>query len=85
VWEALQGASVTAEVLDRQGLDAWEWQDRALLRAYSWLHRVVDYPAEGDDIWQSWLVNDAYGTNLPVEPDLRPGKNMGFTSWTHGV
>lgn len=84
VWEALQGAVVTAELLDRAGHDAWEWEDRALLRAFEWLHEVNDFPARGDDQWQPWLVNARYGTDFPADAPTTPGKNMGFTDWTHG-
>jgi hypothetical protein len=82
VWEALQGATVQAELLHRQGYDAWEWEDRALLRAVTWLHEEARYPAEGDDRWITWLVNRAYGTRFPTE-ETTTGKNMGFTDWTH--
>ena len=84
VWEALQGAIVTAELLDRAGYEAWVWEDDALLRAVEWLHDEADFPAEGDDTWQPWLVNDAYGAAFPVISPSRPGKNLGFTDWTHG-
>jgi hypothetical protein len=82
VWEALQGATVQAELLHRQGYDAWEWEDRALLRAVTWLHEEAGYPSEGDDRWITWLVNRAYGTRFPTE-ETTTGKNMGFTDWTH--
>lgn len=83
VWEGLQGAIVTAELLDRAGYEAWEWEDRALLRAIEWLYADNDYPAEGDDRWIPWLVNARYDTALPVESPTRPGKSVGFTDWTH--
>lgn len=83
VWESLQGAIVTAELLHRAGFDAWAWQDDALLRAVTWLHDVNDYPAEGDDEWQPWLVNARYGSDFPATTPAQPGKNMGFTEWTH--
>lgn len=83
VWEALQGAVVTAELLARAGYPAWDWEDRALLRAFRWLHDVNDYPAKGDDRWQPWIVNSRYGTEFPTESPTSPGKNMGFADWTH--
>jgi hypothetical protein len=82
VWEALQGATVQAELLRRQGYDAWAWESQALLRAVQWLLEEADYPAEGDDRWIPWLVNAAYETSLPVE-ETTTGKAMGFTDWTH--
>lgn len=87
-WEAMQGAVVQAEILHRQGYDAWQWQDRALLRAAQFLYdldqRYSDWWAEGDDEWQVWLINAAYGTSFPSETPARFGKNMGWTDWTHG-
>jgi hypothetical protein len=85
VWEALQGAVVQAQLLHRQGYDAWAWEDDALLRATTWLYEQADYPPEGDDEWIPWLVNHAYGTDLPVELGTRPGKGMGFTDWSHAM
>ncbi len=83
VYEALQGALAQAVILDRQGYDVWNWQDRALWRAYRWLYTVDQFPAHGDDTWQPWLVNRAYGTLLPVSAPAEPGKNVGWTDWTH--
>ena len=58
--------------------------NRALLRAFRWLHDEADFPAEGDDTWLPHLVNDAYGTTFPAPVPSRPGKAMGFSDWTHG-
>ena len=84
VWEAMQGVLAQAVMLHRQGYDVWQWEDRALLRAYRWMHTVNDYPAEGDDTWQPHLVNYYLGTAYPAPVPSRPGKNIGFTDWTHG-
>ncbi|HKK51722.1 MAG TPA: alginate lyase family protein, partial [Myxococcota bacterium] len=84
VYEALQGAVAQAVLLERLGHPAWEWGDRALLRAFRWLHDEADFPAEGDDTWLPHLVNDAYGTTFPAPVPSRPGKAMGFSDWTHG-
>ncbi|MCB0093008.1 MAG: alginate lyase family protein, partial [Caldilineaceae bacterium] len=83
-WEGLQGALVQAELLHRAGYPVWEWEDRALLRAVEFLYRI-NWPAMGDDAWQLWLVNHAYGVSYPADPAAQPGKNMGWTSWTHSV
>jgi hypothetical protein len=88
-WEALQGATVQAEILTRQGYDAWEWEDRALLRAVDYLYQLdKTYPgqgwwAQGDDEWIVWLVNHAYDTDYPTSIPALTGKNMGWTDWTH--
>lgn len=83
-WEALQGATVAAELLTRQGYPAWEWCDQALLRAAGFLYGI-NWPATGDDGWQPWLLNAAYGKNFPTSQSGVTGKNMGFTSWTHAA
>ncbi len=83
VYEALQGALVQAVILESVGELPWEWSDRALLRAFKWLHEEADYPAEGDDTWQTHLINHVYGAEFPALAPSRPGKNVGFTDWTH--
>lgn len=87
-WEALQGATVTAELLARNGHpDAWSWGDDALLRAVDYLARLDDrfggWRASGDDRWIPWLVNHATGSVYPAEAGVQAGKNLGFTDWTH--
>jgi hypothetical protein len=85
-YEALQGAVVEAEILSRNGYpDVWEWQDRALLRAYAWLRVVALYPAVGDDRWQLPIIDRHYGSQFWDRALTTPGKNMGFTEWTHGT
>lgn len=84
VYSALQGALAQAVILSRAGYDVWAWEDKALLRAFRWLHDVADYPAEGDDTWQPHVVNYYYGTQLPAPVPSKPGKNVGWTGWTHG-
>jgi len=82
VYEALQGALVQAVVLWRAGYDVWQWGDRALLRAALWLEREADFPAQGDDTWQPYLINHFYDAKLRVVVPSRPGKNVGWTDWT---
>lgn len=83
VYGALQGAVVQAEILHRAGYPAWEWESRALLRSFRWLHDQAGFPAQGDDQWQPWLVNRRFTTRFPVTTPARSGKNMGWTDWTH--
>jgi len=84
VYEALQGVLVQAVILHNAGYDVWSWGDRALLRAFTWLHDQAAFPAKGDDTWQPHLVNFYYGTHFPAPVPARPGKNVGWTDWTHG-
>jgi hypothetical protein len=88
-WEGLQGILVEAVILHRQGYDVWNWEDQAVLRAVQFLynlqraHPMEEWWAPGDDRWIPWLVNAVYGTDFPTEPVTFPGKNMGWTDWTH--
>jgi hypothetical protein len=83
----MEGAVVQAELLARAGYDAWNWEDKALLRAAQFLYDLDrefgGWWAEGDDEWQPWLINHAYGTDFPATTPARSGKNMGYTDWTH--
>ena len=88
-WGALGPVMATAIILDRAGhTDVWEWQGQAIRRAVDWLYRTTfndgaNYSAEGDDTWQPYVVNYYYGTSYPVIVPSRPGKNVGWTDWTH--
>jgi hypothetical protein len=84
VYTALQGALVQAYLLSRRGYDAFGWSSRALRRAYTWLNVVASFPATGNDAWEPWLVNSVYGTHFPAPSPAAPGKNVGYTDWTHG-
>jgi hypothetical protein len=82
VWESLQGLLAQAVILSRAGYPVWEWENRALLRAVSWVHNVNGYPPEGDDRWLTHIVNRAYGTSFPAAVPTTPGKGFGWTDWT---
>ena len=82
-WEGMQGTIATAELLWRAGYDTWNWEDQALRRAMDWLYDVNRFPPEGDDRWIPWIVNAHVSRDYPVTSPTEPGKNMGFTDWTH--
>jgi len=87
-WEALQGASVSTELLATHGYpDAWSWGDDALHRAVDYLRRLDlehgGWWAVGDDRWIVWLVNRGTGSDYPTQAGVSAGKNVGFTDWTH--
>jgi len=87
-WEAMQGAVVQAELLSRQGYDAWNWGDQALRRAATFLfdlHRrygAEEWSAPAGHSWIPWLLNARYRTAFPTTLPAPPGKGMGFTDWT---
>ncbi|WP_221797949.1 alginate lyase family protein [Oceanobacter mangrovi] len=83
VYSALQGAVAQAVLLDRLGYDVWNWEDKAILRAFTWLNEVADYPAVGDDTWQPHIINYVYGTSFTATIPSNPGKNVGWSDWTH--
>jgi hypothetical protein len=80
-WEGLQGAMAQARMLTRAGYPAWQWQDKALLRAVKFLYGIGWNPV-GDDLWQVWIVNRAYGTNYATVDNAGHGKGFGWSSWT---
>ena len=88
-WGALQGAVAQAEILSRQGYDTWSWSNQALRRAVQFLYNLsLRYPdggwwASGDDQWIPWIINHRYGTHFPAVTPAQPGKNTGWTDWTH--
>jgi hypothetical protein len=87
-WEAMQGAVVQAELLSRQGYDAWTWGHQALRRAATFLfvlHRrygAEKWGAPAGHGWIPWLLNARYGTGFPTALPAPPGKGMGFTDWS---
>ncbi len=83
VYESLQGALLQAVILHRAGYDVWNWEGRALLRAWNWLHNLADYPATGDDTWQPFIINCFYDADFPTSTVSLPGKNVARTCWTH--
>jgi len=82
-WEALQGATVQAQLLSRAGYDVWNWSDQALLRATTWLYVTDNFPPEGDDLFIPWIINKAYGSSFVTKSPVTIGKNMSWTDWTH--
>ncbi len=78
-----QSVYVVRALLHNAGYDVWSWGDRALLRAFAWLHEQAAFPASRDDTWQPHVVNFYYGTHFPAPVPSRPGKNVGWTDWSH--
>lgn len=82
-WEGLQGAVVAGVVLERAGVVDFNAGSSALTRAARWLSGPNHNPAEGDDCYQTWLLNSYGGAGIPT-CTRDAGKNMGWTWWTHG-
>ena len=84
VYGALGGVLVQALILHRAGYPAFEWSDRAILRAFVWTHEQANFAAQSDDSWQPHLVNHIYSRTFPAQASSGAGKNVGWTDWTHG-
>jgi hypothetical protein len=82
-WEALQGATLQALILDRAGFNAFAWEDRAILRAASFLYDRALWLPTGDDTWQPWLLNRVYNMTWAATSPAHAGKNMAFTDWLY--
>ena len=82
VWGGLQGIVGQAYLLSRNGYDAWEGGDRAIVRAMDW-HKAHGYTASGDDLSILPLIDMAYGTNFWDGSAVGYGKVYGWTDWTH--
>jgi outer membrane biosynthesis protein TonB len=81
-WEGLQGVLLQAELLSRAGYAAWDWEDRAVYRAFRRIN-ALGHAASGDDLWQPWLIDRRFGTDYAALAS-RPGKSFGFTDWLYG-
>ncbi len=82
-WEALQGATLEAQLLTQAGYPAWTWQSSALRRATTFLYNRAGWLPDGDDRWQPWLINHAYGSGFGESSPTSPGKNFGFADWLY--
>lgn len=88
---AIQGITSCIWMLRRQGYDAFEWSDRAMLRSMEWTYDVADLPirdnAPGE--WVVHLINYIYGVGFgaaddPLAENPPDGRNLGWADWTHG-
>jgi hypothetical protein len=75
----------TAIILDRAGMtDVWQWQDRAILRAATWLNetsfsRGSHYPAGGGRHVDPLRLESLLQSELPGDRPSAAGKNVGWT------
>lgn len=83
-WGALEGAVLQAEILHRSGYDAYNWSDRALLRAVRFLFEQAQWRPAGNDQWVFWVIDYRYGTAYRSGPPIAPGKNFGWSDWLYG-
>jgi hypothetical protein len=87
-WEAMQGAVAQAEILSRQGYDAFGWEDQALRRAAEFLYGLHRRFGAGQwfvppsDAWIPWVLDARYGMRLPTRTPVPPGRGIGYTDWT---
>lgn len=86
-WDSLQGLVAQARILARQGYPAFQWEDRALLRATTFLWRLQqayggEWWADDDEAWVVWVLNRTYGTTFRAPATRSPGEGMSWTDWT---
>jgi hypothetical protein len=82
-WEVLGGATLSSRLLARAGYtDVWQWGDRALLRAATFLQQHGGYtPAYRANQYIPYEINRAYGTQLGPLGAVGYGRQFGFTDW----
>lgn len=86
VYEGGQGTVTCAQILSNAGFDVFNWESKAILRMYKWLHNEADFPcSDNGDEWQIYVVNLNYGSqaNFP-EFSAGVGRIMSWTEWSHG-
>lgn len=83
-WESLQGATLQAILLGRNGYpDVWTWQDRALGRAVDFLatHGGLEGTNfNGINHWVTQATDQVYGTSYSRHA-AGNGRNFGYTDW----
>jgi hypothetical protein len=92
MWEGMQGYVVTAVILHRAGVLPFNSADNSVMRAMDMLYGkgeastnspLFHNPASSDDTWIPWVVNYYISENRYPTTTANPGKNMGWTDWTH--
>jgi len=83
VRSGLAGVIAQALIVQRNSpADSWGHEQQAIRRAYQFQEdNGCGWP--GDDEWQPWLVNWAYGSSFDATSSPNHGKSMGYTDWTH--
>jgi hypothetical protein len=82
-YETIAAHHLTAILLHRAGLAAFDWSDQALRRSLAWLDGQGQHPSTKN--WSverhiSWITNYFYGTSFSTQPALY-GRSLGFTDW----
>jgi hypothetical protein len=84
-WEMMQGQFIQAEMLHRQGYDAYNYGDRGLKRAMDFMVRAGYQMAYASQRWVPWLANYRYGTDYQTPLPLGLSYGMSWTDWTHAT
>jgi hypothetical protein len=83
-WEALQGATLQAILLGRNGYpDVWTWQGAPLSDALTFLAAHGGFDATNFNRVNHWVpaaIDQVYGTSRSTGP-AGSGRNFGFTDW----
>ena len=79
--EAMQGYAMQALLLDGAGYDAWSVNDEQVRRVAEFQVRAGIWNAHPTGYPVAWIVNDAYGLQLPAEPETAGGRMIAWTDW----
>lgn len=83
-WGGFSAAAAQAELLYRAGYDAYNWQDKAILRGMKFLATAMASSESNATEWLPWLVNYRYKTSFSTQLPVGRGRLISFTDWTHG-
>jgi hypothetical protein len=82
-WEVMGGLTMSARLLERAGYpDVWQWGDRALLRAATFLLDHGGYaPPYRVNQHIPHVINNEYGVKLGPVAAAGHGRQYGFSDW----
>ena len=80
--EAAQGYVLTAEVLQKQGYDAWNVNSKQACRNAAWRQRMGNLNFSNADHYVNWVINKRCGFTQPTQP-AGYGRVWGFTDWLY--
>jgi hypothetical protein len=77
---ATDGATLACWIMHRQGEDAWNWGDQAMLRQMQFKYSVSQTPYSGF-MWQTSVINNVYGQTFADVDPTATSTNVGYGAW----